>query len=153
MRVKKNDRDWFLIEKEYLSGMTVKELSEKYKIPEKTIYDHLKRKKVQENIKKVQENSRNESYSQLEDQLTKQQIESKDKRYASGYADLELLTIAIQEIFAVKEYEKLPQLFNAKLKVWDSIWKACGLDNPEIPQKEIDKIVNHIIETLSNENS
>ena len=139
MKAKK--RDWLSIEKDYLSGMTVREISEKYDIPEKTIYDHLERKKIQENVKKTQENSRKESFNQLEDQLTKQQIESKDKRYSSGYADLELLTIAIQELFEKKEYDKLPALFNAKGKVWDSIWKACGLDNPEIPQKEIDKIV------------
>lgn len=155
MKAKKYTKkeDWLSIEQDFISGMSVKELSEKYKIPEKTLYGRIKRWKTKEKIEKSKEKVRNSYIENFEDQLTKQQIESKDKRYASGYADLELLTIAIQEIFAVKEYEKLPQLFNSKLKVWDSIWKACSLDNPEIPQKEIDKIVNHIIETLSNESS
>ena len=148
--------DWSKVEFDFIyNNLSRDELCKKYNIKYKTLDSRIHFYKWNEKIRENQEKARKKTESIFQDELANRQIKVKNHREINGYKDIESLDKAISKIQieidmgTLDNANLLSTMINTKQKVYDGIFKSLGLDKPEIEEKELNKIINLIMDKIN----
>ena len=148
--------DWSKVEFDFIyNNLSREELCKKYNINYKTLDKHIENGQWVKKRSEILGKAKDKAESIFQDELANRQIKVKNHREINGYKDIESLDKAISKIQieidmgTLDNANLLSTMINTKQKVYDGIFKSLGLDKPEIEEKELNKIINLIMDKIN----